>query len=130
MVAGKSINVKATAGSNGGFSLSPITEWECFTIANAVAISADGSGSISGNAKVYCNKITLQSRSGNIMSELPQPYPPDFSVNAAIVQFNTAGEVNINNGWPAVLLPSTGNPVQFTGPVSLGEEAGSEGGTE
>ena len=38
---------------------------------------------------------------------------PDFSINAAMVQFNTSGEVNIDDGWPAVLKPSTGGPVQF-----------------
>jgi hypothetical protein len=111
MVAGKSINVKTTAGSNGGFATSPTTLWECFNIANTVAISADGSGSIEGGP-VYCDKLTLQSQSGNICG-FSGPDSP-FSVNAAMVQFNTSGEVNINDGWPAVLLPSTGNPAQFT----------------
>jgi hypothetical protein len=111
MVAGKSIKVKTTAGSNGGFALSPVTWWECFNIANAVAISADGSGSIEGDGQVYCDKLTLRSQSGNISGSKPDL---PFSVNAAMVQFNTSGKVNINDGWPAVLLPSTGNPAQFT----------------
>jgi hypothetical protein len=111
MVAGKSINVKTTAGSNAGFAFSPATWWECFNLANEVNISADGSGSIEGDGQIYCDKITLRSQSGNISGSSG----PDFKVNAAIVQFNTFGEVNINDGWPAVLLPSIGYPVQFTG---------------
>jgi len=117
MVAGKSINVKTTAGSNGGFALSPDTWWECFNIANAVVISADGSGSIIGDGQVYCDNIALKSGSGNICGFSGPDLP--FRVNAAIVQFNTSGEVNINDGWPAVLKPSTGNPAQFTGSVTV-----------
>jgi hypothetical protein len=126
MVAGKSINVKTTAGSNGGFTLSSGTWWECFNIANAVAISTDGSGSIEGDGQVYCDNIALRSRSGNISGFSG----PDFSINAAMVQFNTSGEVNINDGWPAVLKPSTGNPAQFTdsGYVTPSAEAGDDGG--
>ncbi len=116
MVASKSITVKTTAGSNGGFSLSPVTGWECFNIANAVAISADGSGSIEGAGQVYCDKLTLQSQSGDICGFSGPEFP--FGVNAAMVQFNTSGEVNINDGWPAVLEPSTGNPAQFTDGVT------------
>ncbi|MFZ0927832.1 MAG: hypothetical protein WAN11_04495 [Syntrophobacteraceae bacterium] len=111
MVAGKSITVKTTAGSNGGFALSPVTGWECFNIANAVAISADGSGSIEGDGQVYCDKLTLQSQSGDICGFSGPDFP--FVVNAAMVQFNTSGEVNIYDGWPADLKPSTGNPAQF-----------------
>ena len=48
MVAGNTINVKTTAGSNGALTLSSGTWWEIFNIANAVAISVDGSGSIEG----------------------------------------------------------------------------------
>jgi hypothetical protein len=126
MVAGKSINVKTTAGSNGGFTLSSGTWWECFNIANAVTISTDGSGSIEGDGQVYCDNIALRSRSGNISGFSG----PDFSINAAMVQFNTSGEVNINDGWPAVLKPSTGNPAQFTdsGYVTPSAEAGDDGG--
>ncbi len=112
MVAGKSINVKTTAGSNGDFTISPGTWWECFNIANAVAVSADGSGSINGTAQVYCDKLTLQSQSGDISGPSGSDLP--FTVNAAMVQFDTSGAVNIYDGWPAVLLPSTGNPLQFT----------------
>ncbi len=109
MVAGKSINV-TTAGSNTGFAISSDTWWESFVIANAVAISANGPGSIAGDGQVYCDNITLRSGSGNISGFSG----PDFSINAATVQFNTSGAVSINDGWPAVLKPSSGNPVQFT----------------
>ena len=119
MVAGKSINVKTTAGSNGGVALSNGTWWESFNIANTVAISADGSGAIEGDGQVqvYCDKITFQSQSGNISGSTEPDY--DLGINAAMVQFNTSGEVNINDAWPAVLLPSTGNPAQFTGSVTV-----------
>jgi hypothetical protein len=115
MVAGKSINVKTTAGSNGGFALSSGTWWESFSIANAVNISVDGSGSIEGDGPVYCNNIALKSGSGNICGFSG----PDLSINAAIAQFNTSGEVDINDGWPAVLKPSTGNPALFSGNVTV-----------
>jgi hypothetical protein len=117
MVAGKSIKVKTTAGSNGGFAFSPVIGWECFNIANAVAISADGSGPIEGEGHVYCDKLTLQTQAGDICGFSGPDFP--FGVNAAMVQFNTSGEVNINDGWPAVLLPSTGNPAQFSGSVTV-----------
>jgi hypothetical protein len=115
LVAGKSISVKTTAGSNAGFTFSSGTWWECFTIANSIGISVDGSGSIEGDGQLYCDTIALRSQSGNISGFSG----PDFSINAAIVQFNTSGEVNINDGMPAVLKQSTGNPAQFIGSVTV-----------
>ena len=113
IVAGKSITVKTAKGSDGGFALSPATWWECFTIANAISISADGAGAIAGDGEIYSHDITLSSAFGDIS------LGPDFGINSAIVRFNTAGAVDINDGWPAVLEHPTGNPILFNGQFIL-----------
>ncbi len=111
MVAGESININTTSGSNAGFQLSPITAWECFNLANQVNITTDGTGAIQGDGQVYCDKMVLRSDTGDISGYSG----PDFNINAAMVGFNTSGAVNIYDGFPAVILqPSTGYPVNFT----------------
>lgn len=112
MVAGQSITVKTARGSDGGWELSPATWWECFTIANGISITADGAGVIGGAGELYSHDITLKSASGDISLTNP-------GINSAIVRFNTAGAVDINDGWPAVLKNPTGNPIQFNGEFSL-----------
>ena len=115
MVAGKSITIKTAKGSNGGFSLSTATWWECFDIANAISISVDGAGSITGDGEIYSHDIALKSGFGDISGASG----PDFGINAALVQFNTAGAVDINDGWPAVLKHPTGNPILFGSEFTL-----------
>ncbi|MDR3554708.1 MAG: hypothetical protein P4L55_08130 [Syntrophobacteraceae bacterium] len=115
LVAGKSITIKTNKKSNGGFETSPITAWENFNIANTIAVSADGSGVIEASP-FYCDKLTLQSQSGDICGN--SGTDSFMNINAAIVQFNTSGEVDISAGWPAELLPSTGNPAWFTGDIN------------
>jgi hypothetical protein len=117
MVAGKSITVKTAKGSNGGFALSTATWWECFNIANAISIAVDGAGSITGNGAIYSHDLTLKSGFGDISGVSVSE--PDFSINAALVRFNTAGAVDINDGWPAVLKHPTGNPILFDSEFTL-----------
>lgn len=122
MVAGDSINLNSTLSvGNSDIVLSPAlpalsTLWEYCIIAGTINISAGGSGSINSYGQLYCNKLSLNSETGQISiapGQISADSPVDLNVEAAKIQFSTDGAVSVRDAWPVILKTSNGNAIQI-----------------